>query len=233
MGVRKRKRQREEERRRKAFCARRDWRDPICSCKLGVSHWHLPMRVCLGRCPSVPLPRSLPFLPLISSLPSPLTSSHWDHKLLNIKPCFQSVRRGSRCQGPSDRLLHLRRHLGGKICLCLCISLSLGHICIIQAPTYPQGHAVALPFSGKGCLVGKPQINKWLRQKTIYIFPDNLFCNGPVSWEHLPWYACWICWAVSPNKRKEIINQVSLCGCFPCNERTRINERERGCILPV
>lgn len=50
-------------------------------------------------------------------LPLPLLPRRRDHKLLNIKPCFQSVRRGSGCQGlhvPSPTLLfflHLRRQL--------------------------------------------------------------------------------------------------------------------------
>lgn len=69
-------------------------------------------------------------------LPSTLPSLHGDHKLLNIKPCFQSVRRASQCQGPSHPLLHLRRHLGGKISLPLHTPLSLICACIIQAATH-------------------------------------------------------------------------------------------------
>lgn len=96
-------------------------------------------------------------------LPFILLSLRWDHKLLNIKPCFQSVRRASRCQGPSHPLLHLWRHLGGKICLSLRTPLSLICACIIQAATHPslnrvhpQGHVMALPFIVRGHLVRKP-----------------------------------------------------------------------------
>lgn len=54
-----------------------------------------------------------------SPLPLPLLPRRRDHKLLNIKPCFQSVRRGGGCQGlhfppcppPFFFFLHLRRHL--------------------------------------------------------------------------------------------------------------------------
>lgn len=67
-------------------------------------------------------------------LPCTLLSLRWDHKLLNIKPCFQSVRRASQCQGPSHPLLHLWRHLDGKSCLPLHIPLSLICTCITQPP---------------------------------------------------------------------------------------------------
>lgn len=93
-------------------------------------------------------------------LPFTLPSTHWDHKLLNIKPCFQSVRRASRCQGPSHPVLHLWRHLGGKICLSLPTPLSPICAYIIQAATHtqgldaipPQGHVVAWPFIVRGTL---------------------------------------------------------------------------------
>lgn len=69
-------------------------------------------------------------------LPLTLLSLHRDHKLPNIKPCFQSVRCGSQCQGPSYPLLHLWRHLDGKICLSSHTPLSLIRTCIIQAATH-------------------------------------------------------------------------------------------------
>lgn len=97
-------------------------------------------------------------------LPFTLLSLHWDHKLLNIKPCFQSVRRASRCQGPSHPLLHLWRHLGGKICLSpytLVSDMCMHHSSSIPTPQLQprppqQGHVVAFPFIVKGHLVRKP-----------------------------------------------------------------------------
>ena len=71
-----------------------------------------------------------------SLLPFTLLHLHWDHKLLKIKPCFQSVRRASQCQGPSHPLSHLQRHLCGKICLPLSIPLSVICVYISQAPTH-------------------------------------------------------------------------------------------------
>lgn len=80
-------------------------------------------------------------------LPFTLLSLCWDHKLLNIKPCFQSVRHTSRCQGPLHPVLHLWRHLGGKICLPLTEPLSLICACIIQAAKPPQSpHAHTRPY---------------------------------------------------------------------------------------
>lgn len=77
------------------------------------------------------------FLPILFHL-------HWDHKLLNTKPCFQSVRCTSQCQGPWHPPLHLWRHLCGKLCLHLCISLSVICTCIIQALTHHQNTSYAL-----------------------------------------------------------------------------------------
>lgn len=71
-------------------------------------------RVCLLECPSLFLPRSLPIPPLHSP-PLPLVHLHWDHKLLKMKPCFQSVRRASQCQGLSHTPLPLKSTYVEKI----------------------------------------------------------------------------------------------------------------------
>lgn len=97
------------------------------------------------------------------SLPSPfkLLSQCWDHKLLNIKPCFQSVRHAIQCQGPSHPLLHLWRHLGGKICvplhtlvICTCIIQEATHTPHLK-PRPPTRPRRSVPIYCKGTVSSK------------------------------------------------------------------------------
>lgn len=82
---------------------------------------------------------------LFPLLPFTLLSLGCNHKLLNIKPCFQSVRLASRSQGPSHPLLHFQRHLYEKS---TSVHIPLTHIstCITQPPpisNHGQGNVIA------------------------------------------------------------------------------------------
>lgn len=152
-----------------------------------------------GRLPSTSADESLSwrivlyFTSRCSPLPLPLLPRRGDHKLLNIKPCFQSVRRGGGCQGPSrplssdpparpsPTLLYfappqaLRRE--ARQHLRLHVRLSPIRTCI--TPCSLQGRA---PASATGRSAGAPaDLQNGSRLKTTYIFPDNLSPNGPQS----------------------------------------------------
>lgn len=124
-----------------------------------------------------------------SPLPLPLLPRRRDHKLLNIKPCFQSVRRGGGCQGlhvappppppPFFFFLHLRRHLDRRRSSTSLLTYPcLRYVHASRGSTYKAELRLS-PFVVR---VGAPaDLQYGSLLKTTYIFPDNLSPNGPQS----------------------------------------------------